>query len=546
MNFQAADNALEDAFASRNFLVVDDFQGMRTILRDILRNCGANAKNIATAVNGSDAVGQLASTHFDVILCDFNLGKGKNGQQVLEEAKVRQLIGPASAWVMVTAEKTSDAVSGAAEYQPDAYLLKPITEMMLRQRLARIWARKEAFAAIDRAIRSGDLPGAIARCDERLRIDKANASELLRTKCDLLVKSGDFALARQAYESILAKRDLPWAKVGLARIQLQSGEHAAARQTLEETLAVNATYLEAHDLLASVLQAMGEIEAASAAIERAVRISPNSVQRQKNYGDVAMRLGNSENAERAFRRSVSLGEHSILKSADSYIGLAKACVANSKPLDALRVLGDIDKTFDDEKVRTRSLAVEGIVHQQTGNAIKAKEIADRLLEKTAGGDVDPALALDTARLLFATGAREAASALLQSEVRNNPENAALLSEVQEVFTAAAMADEGATLVEASRKEAIDAMNRGVLLAREGDHDAAIAAMRAARQAMPRNVRVLLNLSYVIINKLQKEAAKDPDLIDEARGSLQNAHVLAPGEARYATLKAALEAIVRGR
>lgn len=547
MSFQPADNTPEADFSTRSFLIVDDFQGMRTILRDILRNCGANAKNIATAANGSEAVAQLAATPFDVVLCDFNLGKGKNGQQVLEEAKVRQLVGPACAWIMVTAEKTSDAVSGAAEYQPDAYLLKPITEAMLRQRLGRIWTKKTAFAEIDRAVRQGDVAAAVARCDERLRIDKANAAELLRTKCDLLLSSGDLARAKQTFESILTQRDVPWAKVGLARIHIQNGDYAAARAMLEETLAVNAAYLEAHDLMAKTLQAMGDLEAASAAIERAVRISPNSVARQKNLGEVAMRLGKSDAAERAFRRSVTLGEHSILKTADAYLGLAKACAANDRPDEALRVLDQVDKTFDDENVRTHSLAVEGMVHQQTGNAIKAKEIADRLTQKTAAaGQVDAALALDTARLLFATGARDAAVELLQSEVRNAPENAALLGEVKDIFSAAAMADEGAALVEASRKAAMEQMNRGVLLAREGRHDEAIVAMRAAREAMPRNVRVLFNLTHVIVGKLQQAGGADPRLVEEARGSLAAAHALSPGEVRHATLKAALDAVVGAR
>ncbi len=542
MSFQQADNAPEADFSTRSFLVVDDFQGMRTILRDILRNCGANAKNIATAANGSEAVAQLAATQFDVVLCDFNLGKGKNGQQVLEEAKVRQLVGPACAWIMVTAEKTSDAVSGAAEYQPDAYLLKPITEATLRLRLAKIWAKKMAFAEIDRAVRQGNIAAALACCDERLRTDKANANDLLRTKCDLLLASGDLARARQAFETILAHRDVPWAKAGLARVLMQGGDYAGARTVLEETLAVNAAYLEAHDLMAKTLQAMGDLEAASAAIERAVRISPNSATRQKNLGEVALRLGKTDAAEKAFRRSVTLGEHSILKTADAYLGLAKACTANDRPEEALRALDQVDKTFDDETVRMQSLAVEGMVHHKAGNAGKAKEIAKKLAQTAAASPGETQLTLDTARLLLATGARDEAVALLQGEVRNAPENAALLGEVKDIFSAAAMADEGAALVETSRKDAMEQMNRGVLLAREGRHDEAIAAMRAAREAMPRNVRVLFNLTHVIVAKLQQDGGADPVLIEEARGSLAAAHALAPGEARYATLKASLDTL----
>ena len=543
MTLAPAGHAVGTDFSSKTFLIVDDFQGMRAILRDILRGCGANNQNISTAARGTDAISMLSSTRFDVVLCDFNLGEGKNGQQILEEAKVRQLVGPACAWIMVTAEKTSDAVSGAAEFQPDTYLLKPITEITLRQRLGRIWAKKEAFSEIDRAVRAGNRAKAIALCDQRLAVDKANAADLLRTKCDLLMANGDLTRARQTYESVLAARQIPWAKVGVARILLQTGDPAKARALLEEVLADNSAYLEAHDLLARTLQTMGEFEAASEALERAVRLSPNSVARQKNFGEMALKLGHLDHAERAFRKSVTLGEHSVLKTPDAYLGLAKTCSAKNSPAEALRVLGELGKRFDGEEIQMKALAVEGIVHHKSGNTAKALQIAEELGRKLADGSVkaDSQGTLEVARLLLATGAKESAVALLQNEVQNSPENAALLTEVREIFTHAEMGEEGAQLVEASRAEAVDMMNRGVMLARNGQHDEAVTAMRKAREAMPKNVRVLFNLVYVIITKLQNSGI-DQALIDEAHSSLEIASRLSPGEARHAQLTASLNTL----
>jgi len=40
-----------------------------------------------------------------VFVCDYNLGAGKNGLQILEEGKHRDLIGLATAWIIITAEK---------------------------------------------------------------------------------------------------------------------------------------------------------------------------------------------------------------------------------------------------------------------------------------------------------------------------------------------------------------------------------------------------------------------------------------------------------
>jgi tetratricopeptide (TPR) repeat protein len=531
-------------FSRKTFLVIDDFQGMRTVIRDVLRNCGANVKSIETAANGKDAIRLLSSQAFDVVLCDFNLGPGQNGQQVLEEAKVKQYIGPACAWIMITAEKTTDAVTGAAEYQPDAYLLKPITEATLRQRLAKIWTRKAMFASIDGAIRNGDYPKAIRLCDERLATDKANGPELIRMKADLLVKAGNLSQARQVFEAVLAERDFPWAMAGLAKVHLQNGDLSTAKSLLEQTIQESPYYLEAHDVLAQTLQAMGDLEAAAQALEHAAKLSPNSVTRQKVLGDVSLKLGRLDHAERAFRKSVTLGEHSVLKAPDAFIGLAKTCSAKDNPVEALKAIDQLTKTFSDDQTRLKAMAVEGIVHHQAGNTKKASELAVALEQEVAkaGALAPDQTSLDVARLLMATGKQDRAVEFLKDRVRNNPDNVALLDEVKGIFNDAAMGEEGAALVETSRQEGVSYMNKGVLLARDGNYDAAISAMREARQAMPSNVRVLFNSAYVIITCMQKIGVTT-DLVTEAREALEAANSLAPGQTRYNQLNAALKSLV---
>jgi tetratricopeptide (TPR) repeat protein len=158
-----------------------------------------------------------------------------------------------------------------------------------------------------------DHARAIRLCDERLAVDKANAADLQRLRCQLLLASGDLDQARQGYAAVLATRDTPWARLGMAKVMYQGGDFAGAKQMLEATIGDNSAFLEAYDWLAKTQQATGEIEAAGQTLERAARLSPNSVLRQKTLGEVALKLGNLDGAERAFRKSVSLGEHSVLK-----------------------------------------------------------------------------------------------------------------------------------------------------------------------------------------------------------------------------------------
>lgn len=103
------------SLAQSNTLIIDDFQGMRTMLREFVRAMGVT--KIDTASNGKEAIALLSEKKYDIVICDYNLGMGQNGQQILEEAKLRRYIGYSTIWVMVTAEKTMDMFMGAAEKQ---------------------------------------------------------------------------------------------------------------------------------------------------------------------------------------------------------------------------------------------------------------------------------------------------------------------------------------------------------------------------------------------------------------------------------------------
>jgi len=202
----------DSIFENRRFLIVDDFQGMRAMLREMLKTFGS--KNISVAASAKEAITYLEqSDKYDAVLCDYNLGPGKNGQQVLEEAKFRHLIGPATAWVIVTAEKTSDMVIGAAEYMPDDYIIKPINEAALRSRLEKVIAKKSELHDIEKAIFAKNFNAALSLCDKAMGSGKAN-NEILRIKTNLLLDIGRYDKAKELFEKILSVRDVPWAKTG--------------------------------------------------------------------------------------------------------------------------------------------------------------------------------------------------------------------------------------------------------------------------------------------------------------------------------------------
>lgn len=531
-------------WASKNYLIVDDFAGVRQLLRESLRSLGARA--IDQATSGGEAMGQLMRTRYDVVLCDYYLGEGKNGQQVLEEARMRNLVNPSTVWIMVSAEKSVESVMGAAEHQPDAYLIKPITEGVLLTRLNRVWHKKQVFRAIDQAYAEKDYLRAARLCDEQIESNKVHEIELLRMKAGLMEKSGQPDEARAAYEQVLAQREYQWARAGLARIRMLNGEYEQARQMLLGVISENRYYIDAYDQLAAAYQAMGQLEDAAAILERAAKLSPNSVPRQRNLGMACLKLGNVAMAEKSFRKCVAVGEYSIRKTPDAYLGLARVCGLKNDPKEALQWLAAAQREFGGEHVdiELRTKITEGLVYHESGDYRRARKAGDEietlLRERTERPDVPTCLEMAT--LLFAVGVKDAPVDLLCYVIRNNHDQAVLLDEVRKLFERARMAEEGEALIKASRKEALDLMNQGVMLWRSGKLHEAVEWMRNARAALPNNQRILFNAAQVLISHMQ-QYGYDEALAQEASDVLNHVDHLQPGQQRFAQLMEQLAALV---
>ena len=95
-------------YSDKRFLVVDDFNDFLSSVKAMLREMGA--RDVDTANRGEEAIAMCRQKRYDIILHDYNLGAGKNGQQVLEELLAARLISHQCIFVMVTAEMLPTAV----------------------------------------------------------------------------------------------------------------------------------------------------------------------------------------------------------------------------------------------------------------------------------------------------------------------------------------------------------------------------------------------------------------------------------------------------
>ena len=527
-------------------LVIDDFQGMRTMLRDFVRSMGVT--QVDTAANGKEALSQLRASRYDIVICDFNLGPGQNGQQILDEARMYDCIGVSTIWVMVTAEKTSDMVMGAAEVKPDDYLLKPINQSLLESRLEKLIVRKKSLGGIETAIKAKDYVTAIAKCDEQLQAQTPNPQEILRIKSELLLTMGDFEAAKLLFESVLAARSVPWAKTGLGKIAFHTGDYAGATKILQQVLLENRMFMEAGDWLVKALDAQGDGEQAQQVLQEAVKLSPNSPTRQKMLGDTAYKNGALDVAQAAFERNIKISEFSVHKSPSVFAGLAKVFSDKDDPGEALKVLARSKSAFKNNPLAAiQTAAVESVVYKKMGQTDKA-EAAMANAEKLMGslpGKPSPEVALEMAKSLLTLGKKDKACALMRDLVKNNHENADLSRQIESVFAHAKLGAEGLALITESRQEVVNINNQGVVLAKQGNYQEGAKLLRTALHNLPHSEVVIANLCALLIGLMGKEGKSDA-LVQEVRELLNRGRELNPANKKYHLYASALARTVGGK
>jgi tetratricopeptide (TPR) repeat protein len=527
-------------FSKTSFLIIEDYEVMRALMRDILGRAGAS--KIALAANAGNAIALLERQRFDVILCDLHLGQGKSGQDILEEARHRSLLAPHAVWLMVSSEKAAEMVTGTVESRPDDYLIKPITETLLFSRLQRQIAKKQALAPIEIAMREHEYLKALRLADAQLEGNKPHSWDLKRLKAELAMHSGEHGMAKAIYEEALSLRDLPWARLGLAKIHFNEDRLDDARRELKEITDGNRAYLEAHDWLARTLDKLGDPDGAQDVLQRALTTSPRAPLRQLHLGEVAQRRGELDTAARAFQTSIELARNTPLKTQQAYLALSQVQLTQANTDAALKTLSALSIDMrDNPTARLLAQAMQIPVRLKTGELDQAKTLAQQLAAelKAEAQHLPPDTVFNLAAPLLELGDKATAAALLGSLIGNNHEHPEYLERAQAIYTRAGLETEGRELVQRSARAATDIMNRGVKLSREGKLSEAIELTREARTQMPNNARLLLNHAFLLIAWMERHG-RDIKLNDETRECIELARRLKPGEKRAGELLTRLE------
>ncbi len=494
---------------NQNILVVDDFPEMRSMMRSMLIPFGAN--KLTEARSGQEAVECMEKQTMSIVLCDYSLGDGKDGQQVLEEAKERNLLPYSSIFVLVTAENTSNMVMGVMEYQPDEYLVKPFTKTVLQARIKKVQDKKEGLQAIANAIDAKKYLYASELCDRQLASGAKNASELVKIKGELLLRTRDYAAARALYQKALEAREVTWARFGLGQCFFHMNELQQARMAFEELLGNNNKFVPAYDWLAKVLKALGDNKTSLQMLTEAVAISPKAIRRQKALAESAFESGEIDVAEKAYKNVVREGKNSVYRSPSDYGGLAKVYLKKDNATEANKVVATMASEFQKGSgaVLLQTAVIQALVYKDTGNEAESAKALDRVMSLYAQNpsNLPTATAMELAEASYALGKGNHGSELIKHIVRNNHEDTAILDKVK-ALCARTQDASLANIVESTCAEVIATNNKGVEMIKQGQIDDSIGLFAQAARAMPENITINLNAALSLIAFMKKNGISD--------------------------------------
>jgi len=516
-------------------LVVDDYPGMRSALKMTLSNFGMT--KIDLAASAAEVIFKVGNNRYDIILCDFNLGEGRDGQQLLEELRHRGLINLDTVFIMVTAESVYEKVVATAELAPDDYMIKPFSAEVLRNRLDGILLRKLAFATVYRHYEANELEAAIAACDELMRNHPRFVVDALRFKGEVLNAMGRFEEAEALYKQVIAMRAIPWARMGLAKALHLQKKDEEAEELLHDVLDKTPELVTAYDLLADVRLAKKDGAGAQEALQQGVAISGKTVRRQQKLGHVALDNGDLATARGAYGAVLEKGQHSVFVSASDFGNLCRVQVEQGDVNAAMETLKKGKHTLQaSSEGQLVAAVVQSMAHTKAGRAEEAVKALDEAAQlRGAGARIDEKLMLDMAGACMTYGRHEEADAIVSEVARNAHDSDSLLAKARRLYEESGRGEEGAKVLTAATADVRKLNNEGVILAHKGDFKGAVDRLLTACREAPFNPRILMNGIWVILKYLE-QSGMDNDLMEEARRLLADVEKQAPGHARITGLR----------
>ncbi len=377
--------------AASQALVIDGNPMSRSVMTQNLREFGfGSVKAVPRIVDARD---MLEHRRFDVVICDYHFEQGKeSGQDLLEELRREQMLPYSTVFIMVTGEATYQKVAEAAEAALDSYLIKPFSANTLFTRVKEARHRKRVLKDIFDAMESRDNDLAATLCIERFEARQQYWLYAARIGAELLINLKRNEEAKALYDAVIAAKAVPWARLGVARVQLADGDVSQAKRTLESLMADAPQFADSYDVMGKVQMEQGQIAQALETYRTAADMTPGCILRLQHCGTLAFYAGDAATGITMLERTWTTGGKSRLFDVLSMMLLAflRFDARDSKGLaQAVEVLNRFAESYP-QSVRLRRMAELGMILMGLAEGKTAHHVllARGLLEAIGRPDFD--------------------------------------------------------------------------------------------------------------------------------------------------------------
>lgn len=544
---------MQDVLTGKKVLLIDDFAEFRFAIKRMIEQLGA--KDIDMAANGEKASVQLAKKHYDLVLSDYNLGDGKDGQQVLEESRYYGHIGNSTVFMMVTAENTPEMVMGALEYQPDGYLAKPFNKDFLQTRLSKMFLKKKQLGPIHVALDNKEYEKVIQLCNLLLRKGTVYSVDCLRAKAESLMATRDYQKALGFFQQVVKQKKAPWAWLGVGRAQFHLGQYQEALTTFSNLLRFNEACTPAYDWQARTYAELNNLPEALKALQIAIKRSPKAILRQQSLAVLALKMDNFEVAERAARAAIRLGKNSCFQNAEDYYTFARLLVKRGKSSDnisAKRALQEALEVIKDGKslqivqerpdLMIRLSMIESIAQGTLGVHSDKKQELQRM-RNLVDSLPDNFTTQDTcsiSRELIETGEERYGLVLAGGVISKRVEDDDLVNELQKAFNGTGLENELNDIVNSEKVKLSQYNRQGMIYYEQGKLDEAVRAFEQALTDLPDNTAICLNYVQALLDHMDKSKQYTIEQLNKCEKALAKCSQIAESDAsryeRYQPLK----------
>jgi two-component system chemotaxis response regulator CheY len=117
-------------------LVVDDYQTMIRIIRNLLKQLGF--EDVDDALDGTQALGKLRQRKYGLVISDWNM-EPMTGYDLLKAVRADDALRE-TPFIMITAESKTDNVIAAKNAGVNSYIVKPFNAQTLKAKIDAVCA----------------------------------------------------------------------------------------------------------------------------------------------------------------------------------------------------------------------------------------------------------------------------------------------------------------------------------------------------------------------------------------------------------------------